>query len=286
MKIAVIVNLGKEKAVLCAKDILSLFKENNVEPLMPSDYSGFFEDYDVTYYDKIKDIFFECDMAVTVGGDGTIIHAAKYAARADKPLIGVNVGRLGFVAGIEPENIQELTRLLDGDYGIQRRMLIDVTVEHENGDSETYIAVNDVNVARGQLSRIIDISVYQNNSEVSTYRADGLLFSTPTGSTAYALSAGGPVIYPEMDCILMTPVCPHSLISRPVLFDGNSTLTVTVKSPDNASVLLTVDGEKNIKLCETDVVTINKAENDLKLLTLNEQNFYQLLNEKLKYREN
>lgn len=286
MKIAVIVNLSKEKAVLCAKEILTLFHENNVAPLMPGEYSCIFNDSNVTYFEKFDQLFSACDIAVTVGGDGTIIHAAKYAARAEKPLIGVNVGRLGFVAGIEPENIYELKRLISGDYGVQRRMLLDIEVCHNNGKSEQYIAVNDANIARGQLSRIIDISVYHNNSKISTYRADGLLFSTPTGSTAYSLSAGGPVIYPEMDCILMTPVCPHSLISRSVLFDGNAYLSVRVKYPENASVLLTIDGEKNVKLTETDVVKIKKTSKELKLLTLSTQNFYQLLNEKLKDREN
>lgn len=286
MKIAIIVNLSKEKAISCAKEILTIFAENNISPLMLAGYGDIFSNYSVTYYENIVDLFEACDTAVTVGGDGTIIHAAKYAARADKPMIGVNVGRLGFVAGIEPENISELKRLITGDYQVQHRMLLDITVKHINGEVENYIAVNDANIARGQLSRIIDISVYLDNSKISTYRADGLLFSTATGSTAYSLSAGGPVIYPEMHCILMTPVCPHSLILRSVLFEGNANLSVTVKHPDNASVLLTIDGEKNLKLTESDVVTIRKSDNDLKLLTLSQQNFYQLLNEKLKDREN
>lgn len=285
MKIAIIVNLSKEKAISCAKEILTVLTENGIDSLMLSGYGNIFANYGVTYYENITDLVSACDIAVTVGGDGTIIHAAKYAARADKPMIGVNVGRLGFVAGIEPENISELKRLLTGDYGVQKRMLLDVTVKHINGEIEEYIAVNDANIARGQLSRIIDISVYLDDSKISTYRADGLLFSTATGSTAYSLSAGGPVIYPEMECVLMTPVCPHSLISKPVLFDGNANLSITVKYPDNASVLLTIDGEKNIQLTESDIVTVKKAKNYLKLLTLSNQNFYQLLNEKLKDRE-
>jgi len=286
MKIAIIVNLSKEKAISCAKEILTIFAECGIDLLMLSAYGEIFSNYNVTYFDNITELVSACDIAVTVGGDGTIIHTAKYAARADKPLIGVNVGRLGFVAGIEPENVAELKRLLTGDYIIQNRMLLDVSVRHINGEIEEYIAVNDANIARGQLSRIIDISVYLDDSKISTYRADGLLFSTATGSTAYSLSAGGPVIYPEMECILMTPVCPHSLISRPVLFDGNAGLSVTVKHPDNASVLLSIDGEKNVQITESDIVTIKKAKNSLKLLTLSNQNFYQLLNEKLKDREN
>ena len=286
MKFAVIVNLSKDKAITCADKIIKMLTENNCKILMTSECKKYFPEKEITFYDDIKELFNECDFAVTVGGDGTIIHSAKYSAKSNKPLIGVNVGRLGFVAGVEQDNISELLRIIKGDYKIQRRMLLDVTVEHADGEKESYIAVNDANIARGQLSRIIDISVYHNNSKLSTYRADGLLFSTPTGSTAYSLSAGGPVIYPEMDCILMTPVCPHSLISRPVLFDSKSELTVTANCPDNASVLLSIDGEKNIMLKETDVIKIKIASDELKLMILSNQNFYQLLNEKLKDREN
>lgn len=286
MNIAIIINLCKTKAISCAKDIFELLSDNGAKVLMLKEYKEYINFFEIDYCENLEDLFSKCDIAVTVGGDGTIIHTAKYAAKWKKPLIGVNVGRLGFAADIEPEHICELKRLLTGDYGVQHRMLLQVNVTHKNGDTEEYIAVNDAIVARGQLSRIIDITVYLDNSKISTYRADGLLFSTPTGSTAYSLSAGGPVIYPEMGCILLTPVCPHSLISRSVLFDSSANLSVTVNCPDNASVLLTVDGEKNIRLSETDIVTIKKAPVELELLTINNRNFYQLLNEKLKDREN
>ncbi len=285
MKVAIIVNLCKEKAVNCAKEIFGLLHNNGAEVLMPVDYKTCINDAKIEYCDTLERLFDLCDVAVTVGGDGTIIHTAKYAAKSNKPLIGVNVGRLGFAANLEPENITELIRLLNGEYETEKRMLLQVTVTDKDGNNSEYIAVNDAIVARGQLSRIIDISVYLDNSVISTYRADGLLFSTPTGSTAYSLSAGGPVIYPEMDCILLTPVCPHSLISRSVLFDSNACLSVTVKCPENASVVLTVDGEKNIKISETDVVTIKKSPYELNLIKLNNTNFYQILNEKLKDRE-
>ncbi|MGN1130801.1 MAG: NAD(+)/NADH kinase, partial [Ruminococcus sp.] len=124
-----------------------------------------------------------------------------------------------------------------------------------------------------------------NNSKISTYHADGVLFSTPTGSTAYSLSAGGPVIYPEMECILLTPVCPHSLMSRSVLFDSEAVLSIKVNYPENASVILSIDGEINVDILDTDVVTVKKYPKQLKLLSVHNCNFYQLLNEKLKERE-
>ena len=286
MKIAVLVNTDKPKAIQCAKDIAEMFLKTDTEILMLSENKSLFTGLDITYYDLIEEIFDNCNIAVTVGGDGTIIHNAKFATIANKPLIGVNVGRLGFAADVEPDNIEELKRLITGEFSIQNRMLLEVSVKHVDGTEDKYIAVNDAIVARGQLSRIIDITVSHNNSKISTYHADGVLFSTPTGSTAYSLSAGGPVIYPEMECILLTPVCPHSLMSRSVLFDSTAILTINVNYPEDASVILSIDGEINVDILDTDVVTIKKYPKKLKLLSVHNCNFYQLLNEKLKEREN
>ncbi len=270
MKIAVIVNKEKEKAISIAADIADLLRDCGADIITDNPHD---------------ELFRECDAAVTVGGDGTIIHSAKHAAKYSKPMIGVNVGRLGFAAEVEPANIADLKRILDNDYDIQYRMLLDVTVRRKNGESESFLAVNDATLARGQLSRIIDISVSLDNSPISTYRADGILFSTPTGSTAYSLSAGGPVIYPEMKCILLTPICPHSLISRSVVFDGGAVLTAKVKVNDDSAAVLSIDGERNLKITPDDLVIIKKAEEPLKLITLYKRNFYQHLNEKLKERK-
>lgn len=284
MKIALIVNTDKPEAVACAREIEKLITDNHSELLT---LKSFYE-YGVkasVILENYNELFSLCDAAVTVGGDGTIIHSAKYAAKYNKPMIGVNVGRLGFAAEVEPDNINDLMRILKGEYTLQNRMLLDVTVTHSDNTTENYLAVNDATVARGQLSRIIDVSVSLDNSPISEYHADGILFSTPTGSTAYSLSAGGPVIYPEMECILLTPICPHSLISRSVLFDGSSVLNSTVKLRDNTPAVLSIDGEQNIEINSTDVITIKKSDKTLKLITLYDRNFYQLLNEKLKERK-
>lgn len=284
MKIAVIINLTKEKAIRCAKQITVLLLGNNAEILMLSEYKMYFKGIQISYYDTYTELFNNCDTAVTVGGDGTIIHAAKYAAKTDKPLIGVNVGRLGFAADVEQEEIAKLTRLLNGDFSTEKRMLLDVEVV-KDGVSNHFLAVNDAVVARGQLSKIIDLQLSLDGEEISKYRADGLLFSTPTGSTAYSLSAGGPILAPQMECILLTPVCPHSLFSRSVLFDGKSVLSVKVQIPSDCGCILTIDGEKNVNILADDTVIIRKSKLNLKLISLHKRNFYKLLNEKLKERE-
>lgn len=284
MKTAVVVNLSKEEAITCAGEISLLMLSNNADVFMLSECAPFYKGVKVSYTDTIEELFRICDIAITVGGDGTIIHAAKYAARFDKPLIGVNVGRLGFAADIEIDGISELTRILDGDYSVEERVLFDVEVI-KNGVSKNYLAVNDAVIARGQLSKIIDLQVTLDDEEIAKYRADGLLFSTPTGSTAYSLSAGGPIIAPQLDCILMTPVCPHSLFSRSVIFEGNSVLTVSVKIPDECCCVLTIDGEKNVDILADDIVKIKKSDLKLKFVSINKRNFYRKLNEKLKERE-
>ncbi len=284
MKIAIIVNLSKPKAVACAESICNLLYENGARLCALKDCADYLEFEQIEYFDNIDALFGCCDIAVTVGGDGTIIHAAKYAACADKPLIGVNVGRLGFAADLDVEDIGALKRLLSGDYVTENRILLDIEVQSK-GPSKHYLAVNDAVVAHGQLSKIVDLSLCLNGEEISKYRADGILFSTPTGSTAYSLSAGGPIISPQMDCILMTPVCPHSLFSRSVLFDGESTLSVSAKIPEGCSCLLTVDGEVNINIAEGDRVIVRKSGRSLKLISINKLNFYRKLNQKLRERE-
>ena len=284
MKTAIVVNLSKENAIYCAKQIVKLLRLNGAEICMLSECKPFYSDKKIVFSDTIEELFLQCDVAITVGGDGTIIHAAKYAAPCKKPIIGVNVGRLGFAADVEADEIGQLTRLLSGDYYSEMRMLLDIAVV-KNNKSKHYLAVNDAVMAHGQLSKIVDFQLSLDDEIISKYRADGLLFSTPTGSTAYSLSAGGPILAPQMECILMTPVCPHSLFSRSVLFDGKSELTVMVKIPLGCSCVLTIDGEENINICDSDKVIIRKSSQRLELLSIHKRNFYKRLNEKLKERE-
>lgn len=284
MKTAVVLNLSKQKAITCAREIAILMLANNAEVLMLSEYRELFKGIQITYIDNIEEMFESADIAITVGGDGTIIHAAKYSARQNTPLIGVNVGRLGFAAEVEPDETESLLRIIKGDYQTESRILLDVEVI-KNGKSRHYLAVNDAIIARGQLSKIVDLKLSLDGEEIANYRADGLLFATPTGSTAYSLSAGGPIVAPQMDCLMMTPVCPHSLFSRSVLFSGESELSITVKIPSECCCVLTIDGEKNVDILAEDRVIIRKSELKLKLISLYKRNFYKRLNEKLKERE-
>lgn len=284
MNTAIIVNLTKEKAISCARQIVAILQEAGAKIYMPPECTNYFKNCGITFSNSVQDLFAQADMAVTVGGDGTIIHAAKHAARAGKPLIGVNVGRLGFAADVETDEIEDLKKLVCGNYTADERILLDIEVKKPKGSTH-YLAVNDAVVTHGQLSKIVDLTLFLNGEEISKYRADGLLFSTPTGSTAYSLSAGGPILSPQMECILMTPVCPHSLFARSVLFESGSELSVTVKIPEGCSCVLSIDGEKNIDIEEEDRIIVRKSDLILKLISIKEGNFYSKLNKKLKERE-
>ena len=276
MKIGLIVNKNKERAPAVAErivDILGGSAELLSSAECPLRGTG--------VLNSAEEVIRSCDIAVTVGGDGTIIHHAKYAALYDKPLLGVNMGRVGFVANIEPDELDELSKLLTGEYRIQRRMLLEIT-KSRGGDSRSYTAVNEVAIHRDSLSSMVEISVDLDGERIINYRADGMLFSTPTGSTAYSFSAGGPVIQPDMRCILLTPVCPHALSSRQVVFGEDAVLTASVHPEYTLKCYMTVDGQDYVPVSSDDRITVRRSHSELQLIILKEKNFYTLLNEKLK----
>lgn len=285
MKIGLIINADKSQALVCGEQIAKLMLLNDAEIFLNNSLKELIvltdhEKY-LNYFDSDEEVIKYCDVAITVGGDGTIIHNAKFAATYKKPLIGVNMGRIGFVAGLEYYEIAELKKLLKGEFKTQRRMLLNV--ELKRGDSvQRFLAVNEAAITRDVLKPIIDISVLLNNERIITYRADGMIFATPTGSTAYSFSSGGPVIEPDMNCILLTPLCPHALSSRQVVFREDAWLTATVDNADLSRSYLVVDGQTNVEIQKGDKITITKSEDYLELIILKEKNFYTLLNEKLK----
>lgn len=279
MKIALIPNADKPRAILCAQSIADILTGAGAQVLIPSDLKASLCAQGAEYYNTYDELFTHCDCAVTVGGDGTIIHSARHSALSGKPVVGVNLGTLGYVAELEPTEISALTRLVTGDYSIGERMLLDVSVISHDGTKQSYLAVNDAVISRGALSRIIDLDVFVEGEKISNYRADGLLFSTPTGSTAYALSAGGPVIDPYLNLIELTPVCPHSLTARTVIFSDDTVLSVSCNSPD--TTYLTVDGQVSVEIAASDTVRISKSTHKLRMIILKDKNFYKTAGEKL-----
>ena len=277
MKISLIVNKDKPLAIEAAQRAVEELAPYDVELLSCEDcpVEG------TQVMSSAEEIIRACDIAVTVGGDGTIIHNAKFAAQYEKPLLGINLGRVGFVANIEPDELDELKKLVTGEYRVQKRMLLEITVD-KDGEQRQLTAVNEAVIHRDALSNMVDISVELDGERIISYRADGMMFSTPTGSTAYSFSAGGPIIEPDMRCILLTPICPHALTSRQVVFTEDSVLCARVHPESTLKCYMTVDGQNNIPISSDDIITVKQSPKALQLIILKEKNFYTLLNEKLK----
>lgn len=282
MKVALLPNLIKQNAQLYTQQVINHLLSLRIAVFMQRRHEGVFEHGGrITFYDDFQQMLLGCDIIITIGGDGTIIHMAKHAAQLGKPLLGINLGRVGFVAGLELDHLDKLELLVTGEYQTEKRTLLSVTL-HREDEAEMFYALNEAVVSRGSLSKIIDLNVSFNNSKMCQYQADGLIFATPTGSTAYSLAAGGPVIEPTMRCLMLTPICSHSLFSRSVVFSETTKLSVQ-PAPDsrNVPIFLTVDGETSIPVRRNDSVEIELADLEVTFIKLKDQDFYRILNEKL-----
>lgn len=279
VRIALIPNLTRNGVLGVTQSVIEFLHNDGAVLLMSAELKSIFKQACLNFFPSTEQLIQNCDIIITIGGDGTIIHASKPAARFQKPILGINMGHLGFVAGLEPNEIELLHRLVIGDYTIEKRMMLYITLK-QNNIQKSYYALNDAVISRGTLARLIDIDVSMNNGPICRYHADGLIIATPTGSSAYSLSAGGPVIEPTMACLLMTPICSHALFARPVLFSSESQIMVTAGCDDNSEPYLTIDGEETLMLKPDDVVTITSAERVTELIVLKEKTFYKVLNDK------
>lgn len=220
----------------------------------------------------------KAELYVVVGGDGSILRVAREAAELNIPILGVNLGHLGYMAELEATELELLARLFDGNYTVERRSMLKIEL---SGGRDASYALNDAVISNGAVSRMVDLELYCGESFVGHYRADGLICATPTGSTAYSLSAGGPVIDPSLDCIAVTPVSPHSLRARPMIFAPNCSLTVKDRRRAGDELYLTVDGEENYRIGEDESVTVTRAEIYASLIKIKRDGFFETLNNKM-----
>lgn len=222
------------------------------------------------------------DMIICFGGDGTILHMAKAATRFDLPILGVNIGTMGFMAELESCELKELARLATGDYTLDRRMMLDVTVQRERDIVFHELCLNDVAVTKGAVARIVHLRVACDGVEVMECGGDGLIVATPTGSTAYSLSAGGPIVEPEAHSILLTPICAHDMVSRCFVASDKRVISVELTRNARRNAFLSVDGGKAMKLNMGDVATVRKSQKETKLIRLKNRSFYDVVNAKFK----
>ena len=222
------------------------------------------------------------DAVICFGGDGTILHMAKTATRAGIPILGVNIGTMGFMAELESTELEQLTQLANHDYSVDSRMMLDVTVHRGRDIIFHDICLNDVVITKGAIARIVHLAVECDGVQAMECGGDGLIIATPTGSTAYSLSAGGPIVEPEAKNILITPICAHDIVSRCIVASDKRVITVGMTHNARRNAFLSVDGGKALKLNMGDKVTVKKSELQTQLVRLKDRSFYDVVNMKFK----
>lgn len=283
MKVALLSNLSKQMATECTEKVINEFFELGIKVYMQGKvYNEYFSEFQyITPVEDFFDLLEECDMVCAIGGDGTIIHIAKYAAKASKPILGINLGRVGFLADVEPSKLDELQRLSNEEYSIEERMMIDVEIKTKT-ETKKLTALNDVVISKEYPTKMINIDMFNNDDKINNYHCDGVVVATPTGSTAYSLSAGGPIVDPKCECMIITPICPHVLTSRSLIMDFKSNIRIEPKfTYKEENVFLNIDGDKTIKLNEDDVVNVSVSGCKAKFIKIKDTNFFRTLNYKL-----
>ncbi|MCK7582790.1 MAG: NAD(+) kinase [Chromatiales bacterium] len=223
-----------------------------------------------------------CDLIVVVGGDGTLLHAARVMAPHDVPLLGINLGRLGFLVDVSPEHIESaLDRILAGEFDSDRRSMLDARIVTDQDTGEPEAALNDVTIHKWGTARMIELEIWIDGVFVSAQRSDGLIVSTPTGSTAYALSGGGPLVDPALDAILLVPICPHDLSNRPLVVPGGRSIEVRMRGPEQGHVQVTCDGQTDLRLPPGAWVRIVRHPHAAHLIHPKGHDHYQILRAKL-----
>lgn len=281
MTVALYPNFRKKNALSCAKAVCRILSNLEIRVYVESEYASAFSEFENVDFLDIKTAANLSDVVIAIGGDGTMLRCAKQLIGCDTGLLGINTGTLGFMASLEYEQLDMLSRLKNKEYYVSERMLLSCSVE-DNGEKKEFIALNDICVSE-QFSKICDFAVYSEDYLIGKYRADGVLFSTPTGSTAYALSAGGPVIEPDLECIEMTLICSHSLFSRPMLFSADRRLEVVNTCPDDreSNVYVSIDGEHPLTLAKGQKLEIYRSNHKIKIIDMLGNSFHKSLGKKL-----
>lgn len=284
MKISIFPNFNNDGVLQTCEEICKeldkLGVEYSVAKCNESDETG-----TLPLFFDTDELIENCDIVIVVGGDGTTLNVAKAASLHNKLTLGINAGRLGFMSGLERDELSLLNRLVSGEYEVEERMMINARLLSENG-IQNFICLNDAVITRGDLARLIDVTVKSDGRVITKNRADGMIIATPTGSTAYSMAAGGPVVSPDNSCFVVTPICPHSLVNRSIVFSSDKELEITVENDKNNTSYLSIDGEKSVTVTKNSKIIISKSEYVAKLIKIKPDSFYEILNKKLLERRN
>lgn len=277
-KIAIIVNKGKPEARIVARELLYLLEVRGAHVLLDENVAS-----DVGRTElgaRVEEMGQQADLICVLGGDGTLLGIARKLAGRSVPILGINLGTLGFLSEAEPDNLPHaVDNLLSGQYDLEERTMLEATLIRKGVTLGVYTAMNDIGIAKGSFCRIIQCAVYSDDAYVATFSGDGVIVSTPTGSTAYSLSAGGPIVAPNVDMLLLTPVAPHSLTARPMVLGGNQTIRVEVDAI-HKEMGLSIDGQLGYRLEGGDQIFIRKSPYVTPLIKLKKGGFFEAIRTK------
>jgi NAD+ kinase len=278
MRFGIIANRKRSGAAKVIRRLLAWTQENGHDYRVCEELKDFTELTETIC--KREELATHCDCIISMGGDGTLLAAARAIGARDIPVLGINLGALGFLTQVAAEDMEKsLQALVNGEHHIEPRMLLTAMVDGRE-DAKEGVALNDVVVDRGNVARLIQLDLFVNEEFICTYRADGLIISTPTGSTAYNAAVGGPILNPRMSAIIASPMAPQSLAARSLLFDGDDKIKIKVASGHH-SALMTLDGQVSIPLKNGEEVVIKRAAHTTKLVTFPQHSFYAILRNKL-----
>jgi len=283
-KIILTPNPYRDKGFHTVRTAIRILKDAGMDPrvCLPFEVDRTFDfPKDLHFYRLDREIR-DADMIICFGGDGTILHIAKTATRHGLPVLGVNIGNMGFMAELESTELDQLSRIATGDYTIDSRMMLDVTVHRDRDIIFHDISLNDVAITKGAVARIVHLAVQCDGVQVMECGGDGLIVATPTGSTAYSLSAGGPIIEPEAHNILITPICAHDVVSGSIVAADKRVINISLTRNARRNAFLSVDGGKALRLNAGDVATIKKSNLETKLIRMKNQSFFDVVNLKLR----
>lgn len=282
MKVGIVGKIKDSEVVNLTRTLVEKFSSLNVEVYLESKLA------DLACYNnctELENIHKYADVVIVLGGDGTFLGVSRILSGTDIPIVGINMGNLGFLTEVTREEALELVDIIaKGAYEVETREMISVKVIRENKQYCNYDVLNDVVISRGKVSRVVDLSLEINDKQISTFKADGLILATPTGSTAYSLSAGGPIVFPALPLTIITPISPHTLTNRPLVVSNKRIIRVRSLT-DSTELHLTLDGQISFDLMEGDVVEVTKSKKSVKFIRSPFRDYFSILKTKLMWGE-
>ncbi len=272
-KVLTVINSRKDDVQSVVRSIQDLARTRGMETVS-LDFSNHVDRVDLT----------NVDLAISLGGDGTLLSCARMLADKDVPILAVNMGDFGFITEVpKSELVDTWTRFLDGRLGVSRRLMLSVEVMREGRQVASFVGLNEAVIGIKGISRMIRLKIFLSDTYMGRYRADGVIIATPTGSTAYSMAAGGPILHPEMEAFILTPICPFTLSNRPTVVPATEMLRVEVEEPQKVETVLTIDGQESFPLLPRDCIAIRRASHKALIVHTDKRTFYEVLRTKLNW---